>query len=71
MNDRKQELVKTYRKYYFKKIVPTSSLSLPLTELVFIFASIFEQAIKAFDRNKRDTEILHLLLSSLDSSSMV
>ena len=47
MNDHKQELVKTDRKYpFFKKIVPISSSPLPFTELVFIFVSISEQRNK-------------------------
>ena len=48
VNDHKQELLKTDRKYHLFKFVQTSSLlklqiSLPFTELVLLFVSIPKQ----------------------------
>ena len=60
LNDHKQKLVKTDRKYHFSKKLfqlwkPIASSPFHFTEFAFIFVSISEQKNFSFDRNKRDT----------------
>ena len=45
MNDHEQGVVKTDRKYQFKKDFSNITFAIPFTELMFIFLSISEQNI--------------------------